>query len=253
MGAIPYRLGRLPHDPAVVAALPVHRFGAAPPPAVMDRSKVSYVPQLYQNDVYPDCTAVGLANAARGIAALNHVPLGVAPIAVPEFYAGSIGIADTPQAIEASDGAVLADVLAYQAAHGFNTGMDVLKAKFGRVNLSVTDLAHSIGRFGVGYWGVTLRDRDMQTVGQTWDVQDGRDDGPVVGGHCVIAFDYTGLADEATVRIGTWGQWQPATWGWVKARLDEAYGLVWPQLARHDGTNFCNMTCDIMLRELGAA
>lgn len=53
----------------------------------------------------------------------------------------------------------------------------------------------------------------------------------VVGGHATISLDYTDLADDDTVRIATWATWKPATWRWVRARLEEAHGLIWRSLA----------------------
>jgi len=204
------------------------------------------MPALYQNDTLPDCTAVSLANAARGVAALNGYQLAVDPACVPSFYAGCVG---NPTDLAATDGAVMLDVLQIQASQGFDIGTQRLAGLSGTLDVaSRSALALGIARLGTGYWGVTLRERDMQR-GPVWDVQAGRDDGDVVGGHAVIAWDYTGLADSDTVRIGTWGGWQPATWAWVAARLDEAHGIVWRQLARADGTFYDGLTAD----ELAAA
>ena len=68
-----------------------------------------------------------------------------------------------------------------------------------------------------------------------WDAQDGRDDGEVVGGHVIAAWDYLGLGADHTARVATWGYWQRATWAWIQARTEEAYGLVWRQLLGADG------------------
>ena len=243
------RLGRLQHDPIALAAAPAHKFGAVPPPAVLDRSAIDFAPGMYQNDVLPDCSAAGLANAASAIAALNGYHLVVDPTLVPPFYAGCVSCAPTDAAMEATDGAVLLDVLARQAVQGFDIGPQTLYGLHGTVPLTRTALALSLARLGVGYWGVTLHDRDMQTFGDRWDVQPGRDDGAVVGGHCVIGFDFTGLGDDDTVRIGTWSKWQPATWAWIAARLDEAHGLVFRQLARSDGF-YNGLTPDGLVAEL---
>jgi hypothetical protein len=83
-----------------------------------------------------------------------------------------------------------------------------------------------------------------------WDVQDGRDDGDVVGGHAVIAWDYSGLGGGDTVRLGTWGVWHQASWAWVATRLDEAYSLVWRQLERADGTFYSGVTADGLVAEI---
>jgi hypothetical protein len=242
------RLGCLPHDPVALASAPRHRFGAILPPAVLDRSGIDFTPGLFNNDTYGDCTAVGLANAARGIAALNGYDLVVDPDTPLAFYSDCIG---NPPNLIATDGAVILDVLAYQSTHGFNIGPQMLVGQSGTVALTRTDLALAMARIGPAYLGVTLRDRDMQAVGsRPWDVEAGRDDGAVVGGHCIIGWDYTGLGDAGTVRIGTWGMWQTATWAWLAARLEEAHGLVWRQLARADGTFYDGLTADGLVAEL---
>ncbi|WP_428485924.1 hypothetical protein [Rhodopila sp.] len=243
------RLGRLPHDPAALAAAPRHRFGAVPPPAVLDRSALAFTPGLYSNDTLPDCTAVALANAARGVAELQGYDLVVEADRVPRFYAWCIG---NPPNLAATDGANMLDVLTLQQSYGFFIGPQLLVGRFGSIDVaSRSALAAGLARLGPGYWGVTLRERDMQRA-PIWDVRPGRDDGAVVGGHALIAWDYTGLADEATVRLGTWGGWQPATWSWIAARLEEAHGVVWRQLVRADGTFYDGLTADDLVAEVEA-
>lgn len=225
------KFGRLPHDPIALASVPAHRFAAIPPPPTLDRRSIDYAPELYGNDHLPDCTAVALANAARAAAVLNGYQLVVDPANIPAFYASCVGVADTDAAMEATDGAVALNVLERQARNGFDIGPQKLYGQAAAIDVtSRSDLANGVSRY-VGYWGITLRDRDMQTVGGRWDIEPGRDDGPIVGGHMVIAWDYFGLSDSDVLRIGTWGQLQQATWRWVHARLDEAYGVAWPQLA----------------------
>ena len=241
------KLGRLPHDPLLVAAVPPHRFGSVPPPPVLDRSHVDYAPKLYGNDKYPDCTAVGYVNAARAVAALNGYELGVEDNAALEFYAACIG---NPPDLAATDGAVVVDVLGHQLTHGVDIGPQMLVGRYGRVNTeSVSALASGVNRLGAGYWGVTLHDRDMQTIGQRWDVT--ANDGPVVGGHLLLGWDYTGLGDDDTVRLATWGGWQHATWRWVLSRMNEAYGIAWRQLARTDGLFYNGIGYDGLVAELG--
>lgn len=233
------RLGRLAHDPVALAAAPGHRFGVIPPPKSVDRGAINFQPRLYHNDTLPDCTAVALANAARGVAALNGYELVVNDELVPAFYSACVG---NPPDLGATDGAVMLDVLQRQAQQGFDIGPQRLFGAFGTIAVkSRAALALGISRLGAGYWGVMLRERDMQEA-PLWDVQDGRDDGAVVGRHALIAWDYTSLADEGVLRLGTWGAWQEATWAWVAARLDEAHGLVWRQLARADGSFYTGLS-----------
>ena len=224
------KLGRKPCDLVALSRHPQHRFGAVSPHSSLDRRSVDFVPELYMNNVIPNCTAVALANVARATAALQGYQLVVDPATVPAFYAACVGVADTEAAMAVTDGAVALDVLARQARDGFDIGPQKLYGQSAAIDVaSRSDLASGIARY-VGYWGITLRERDMQTVGGRWDVVPGRDDGPVVGGHMIMAWDYFGLADSDVVRVGTWGVIQQATWAFVHARIEEAYGVAWPQL-----------------------
>lgn len=243
------KLGRLPHDPVAVASAPQHRFGAVRPPRVLDRANVAVAPEMYDNDNYTDCTAVALANSARAVAALNGFGLVVDPAMPLVFFAKCIG---NPPDLLAAQGAVMLDVLTFQQAHGFDIGPQTLAGLFGTVALTRSALALSMARLGPSYWGVTLLDRDMQTFDSAgpWDVQDGRDDGSVEGGHAIFGFDYTGLGDDDTVRVGSWGVWKPATWAWIEARIEEAYGVVWRQLMRADGTFYSGLSVDGLVSEL---
>ena len=235
------RLGRLPHSAAQLAALPSlagHRMAAFMPLPVLDRRGVDFVPGLYENNLLPTCTAAGLANHAAGVAAINGFRLPVSDADVPAFYAACVGCDPTVTAMAATDGAVMADVLGRQAASGFDVGQQVpLVARYGTVPLARTTLANAACRLGGAYLGVRLHDRDMQMLGKRWDVVPGRDDGPIVGGHCIVGpWDYAGLADDDTVRVMTWGAMQDATWAWLLARAEEAYGLAWGYPTMPDDT-----------------
>lgn len=239
-------LGRKHHDPVAVARAPRHKFGiVVPPPAVLDRSRVPLLPGLFGNDRYPDCTAVALVNAACGVAALNGFEMIVDPDKPLAFYAGCI---DNPPDLAASDGAVMLDVLNHQGAVGYDIGPQMLVGRFGTVRTQRVSMAQAMARLGCLYIGVTLRDHDM--VSASWNMAPGRDDGAIVGGHAVFAWDYTGLGDDDTVRVGTWGQWQSASWAWIEDRTDEAYSVVWRQLAKADGTFYDGVTADGLVSDL---
>lgn len=242
------KLGRLPHDPVALAAAPAHRFGDDTPPPVLDRSGVAFAPGEYGNRIFPDCTAAGLANYARAVTALNGYALAVDPDKPLAFYGECVG---NPDDLESTHGAVLLDVLNRQASVGFDIGPQRLVGLYGTVQRERASLALSIARFGAGYWGITLHEQDMVTFGGDgpWDLTD--NDGPAVGGHCVVAFDYSGLGDTDTVRIATWGVWKPATWRWIEARLDEAHALVYRQLVRADGTFYAGLSPDGLATALG--
>lgn len=230
----PGALGRLPHSPARLATAPSlarHTFGTLAPLPRLDRSGIQFTPGLYDNQILPNCTAVALANHAGAAAALDGYDLAIVPAKVPAFYGDTIGLPGATEAqLTQTAGAVALDVLAYQTVYGLDLGLQApLVALWGTIDpADRAALANGVARLGGGYWGVDLCEADM-AMPPVWDAAG--DPGAVVGGHMVLAWDYTGLRDGDTVRIGTWGAWQPATWRWVRARLREPYGLVWPSLA----------------------
>ncbi len=236
------KLGRLPHNPARYAALPSFlraRFAYRQPPPVLDRRGVPFAPRMFDNDTLPDCTAAALANAALAVSALNGFETSILDALVPAFYADCIGqpLANLAE-LATTDGAVASEVLAWQYANGFTAGQQApLGALFGTVPLTRDVLARGMADLGHGYWGVTLTERDMETAGTSaaWDDNGTTPQGNVVGGHMICAWDYLGLRDEDTVRVATWGALKPATWRWVARRLQEAYCLVWRQLATTGG------------------
>lgn len=225
------RLGRLPHDAKRLAALPKHNFGAALAPAVLNRSHQDYVPQMYGNDEYSDCTFAALAHAMMGVSKINGFNLVIAPTLPLQDYDAFLG---DPVDLKAADtGANMQDVLDWQAAHGYNIGAESLIGQQHTIDHGDRNaLALAMSQFAHVYCGVTLREQDMDDVdaGKPWAVVP-HHAGRVVGGHAICFWDYTGLKDTDTVRIATWDEFQPATWAWVHARLDESYALTWPQLA----------------------
>ncbi len=248
------RLGRLPHDPAAVAAAPSlagHRYAAMAPPATLDRSGIPFRPQLRHNDVWPDCVAVGLLNGMLAVEALNTGgDLNIAPDVEVPFYAACAGCEPTPAAIAATDGLVVLDALRHQAVHGFDIGgVNRMVADFGTVPLTRAAIAASMATFGCAYLGVDLHQRDMDTIGGVWDAGNS-DPGTSVGGHCLLGWSYTGLTSDDTVLLATWGALQPVTWRWMDSRLREAYALLWPQLRRADGTDWDGADLDVLRADL---
>lgn len=229
------RLGALPPDPARLAAAPSlmgHTFGILAPLPKLDRSAIDFTPGLYQNDELPDCTAVALANCARAASFVaGGGDMAIDAATVPAFYAESLGKPDTPDALlAATSGVQILTALALQSSAGFDAGQEApLVALFGTVDH--TDriaIANGMARLGAAYLGVTLYEGDME-MPAVWDTS--YTPGVVVGNHALIAWDYTGLRDYDEVRLGSWGAWVSASWGWIDARICEAHGLVWPQFA----------------------
>ena len=228
----PYRLGRLPHDDAAIARAPQHTMKAgAPVPPVLNRSHIPYAPGLYHNDTLGNCTAAGLANAALAFALARS---GFAPVIEPDkvvdFYALCVG---NPPDLVAAEGCVELDVLTRASTDGVDFGQQVpLGLTYGVADpKDRSEIAHITLTYGSAYIGITLTERDMDTIaaGGSWD-DDGSDASPPAGGHCLLVWDYLGLKDTDPVRLATWGQLQTATWRWLGRRLVEAYAISWPQL-----------------------
>lgn len=244
------RFGRLPHDAAAVTAAPslaTHTFAVMAPPPTLTRGGIPYDPQLRQNDSLPTCTVAGLINGALAISALNTgSATSIADGVEIPFYAAVAGCAPTVDAVAATDGLNVLDVLRRQSIQGFEVGQEAsFTADFATIpSTDRAALANGLALLGFGYWGVDLYERDMLTPpDQPWD-DDGGDPGQLVGGHLIIGWSYAGLGDTDTGTAATWGRLQPFTWRWAQARLREAYGLVWRQLQRADGTNWNGIDAD---------
>lgn len=227
------RLGRLQHDVAAVATAPPLRYAAeAPPPPTLDRSGIAYQPIMADNQTLPTCTVAALLNAALAIEALQ----GGGGLAIKDgcwlpFYAALAGCAATPEAIAATDGLVLLDVLRRQGTQGFDIGAQApLTGDFGKVPLEINSLASCAAGLAGVYVGLVLYQSDMDAVdaGRPWAANGMGAVGPLVGGHCVWLWSYEGLQPDSVIQIATWGALQQASWAWLLPRLQEAYGLLLP-------------------------
>lgn len=230
------QLGRLPHDPVALAASPglPAKFATAAPPDTLDRSSVNVALGLYDNDTLPVCTGAMLANAINAVAGLSDYSIPIPTEKVLSFYAGCVGCAPTTQAIGQTNGAVMLNVLRQQVTNGFDIGQEApMVGLFGNIPANRLMLANCMAHLGVALLGVTLHESDMKANGILDTTVSA---GVVVGGHAIIGFDYNGLGDSDTVRIGTWGGWRLATWRWLEIRVDEAYGILWRTLLLPQGT-----------------
>jgi hypothetical protein len=219
---------------------------AAPPPPILNRSHIPFVPGMDGNDQISDCTAAGYANAARAFALLNGFGIDIPTEDVVSFYSDSAGYDPTDPSTD--QGAVELDVLAHQLKAGFarTTGdRGPLVADFATFDPSDRALfANALAKCGTAYLGVDLATADMDTS-ITWDTTTPGDQKPGSwGGHCLIAWDYTGLGDADVVRLATWGTLQPVTWRWLASRCEEAHVLIWRQLMPAGGKNFAALDYD---------
>jgi hypothetical protein len=224
------RLGRKPHDPAAVAAAPRHKFGAVPPPAVLDRSAVEFVPVLGQNDRYTNCTVVSVWNMIEAQSALNGFgQTYMDPAKALSFFADCAG---NPADLTTVDGLVYLDVMNRVASVGLDTGHDRLFGIPGTVGTGRSEIAVAMAQLGGVGLGVILREADEEdwAAGRMIDARPGEDRGAITGGHALFGWDYLGLGDDEPMRAVWWGKLMPMTWRWLRQALDEVHGARWPQL-----------------------
>ena len=232
----PFRCGRLPHDPVALARAPSlygHPFMTMRLPNRLDRSSVPVKIGLYHNDVLPDCTAAGLANAASMVAAINGFDLAIDANYVPAFYAACVGCEPTMKAMAATSGANVLEVLRrQQSAGGFDIGSQSLVGLFGTLPISRQAIAASMAHLGHCCLGVGVSNAEViADPGDAWHY----DGNAVTEDHFIVAWEYQGLGDQDLVRVATWGDWRWVTWEWIENRTAEVATLFWRQLATDRG------------------
>lgn len=200
-------------------------------PTHCDRSSVAFAPLLGHNDVYGDCTAIGLQNSAIGFMALNGSGLVSSDQDAVTFYQQSTGFDPNDPATDR--GGVEVDVLSFAAAHGIQLGYNKLFPLWGSVGIqSQNDLALACSDLGAIYLGVALAEADELSIGSVWDTSTCGCQTPGSWGyHCLLLWDYEGLEADAQLTLITWGKQQKATWRWLLSRITEAHAVIWPQLA----------------------
>ena len=220
--------------PVGAPSLRAHAIAGYTAPARLVRNHVDYRPGMFGNDEAGDCTCVAIANAILAQVALSGYRVGITTAEVLALYSAVTGY--DPARPVTDTGAYEVDVLRHQAAHGFQAdGQTAYVGLWGNIGPGDLTLARvAMSRFGSAYLALNLAQADQQGT-TVWDT-----DTPVSygdptpgswGGHAVLAWDYTGLADSDTVRIVTWGRLQRATWRWFRSRVVEVHAIWHPQLA----------------------
>lgn len=232
------RLGLAKHDPAALAAVPLHYAATMPPGRGLGRiGGIKFQPSLCDNDLLPTCVAAFLLNSARATAwARTGADIVNDQRKAVTFYASVAGCADNFVAIDATDGVQMLTAFQHAAEFGFDVGQQVpLCPAITRCQADDRfSLAHA-ATDGLTALGVNLAAADRK-MGAVWDV-----DMPGVtvadqqagtwGSHCLGLWDWDGFGETDTVWLATWGMLQRATWRWVHSRLEsgEAYAVDWQQ------------------------
>ena len=229
LGCLPPKT--LPNQPVLTNS----RMMARLPPARLIRDHIDPSPRILGNNVVGDCTSAGLGNALRAISALGGYQTDVTDDNALMFYEESAGYRGTP---ETDNGAVETEVLSYALRLGYPTESGTYYPLWGSTDTGRSSVALLMASLGVAYLGVRLSTTDMDSVARYGaDTILKLDNGipGSAGGHCLLAWDYTGLGDNDTVTLLTWGMRIKATWSWLDSRIMEAHGMVWPQLRMPKG------------------
>lgn len=213
------KLGKRPvrHDPRQLY-FASYSDALPPPPPASDWTQGKTGWTMALNDTLGDCTiaaATHLQTLWTMNAGTSYVPTDQQ---VLEAYKAVSGYDGTPNT---DNGAVELDVLNFWRKSGI-AGRAI--AAFTKLNhLDQAHIKQACHLFGGIYTGVLLPDNfeDQMDAGQPWTLDPKFPPKPE-NGHAVPIVAY----DEKGVTFITWGQLQKATWEWVAAAMDEAYGIV---------------------------
>jgi hypothetical protein len=238
---VPYALGRrIAPLPPRTPQLRDHAISQVAAPPKLIRSHIPFAPSLYANDEVGDCTCAALANLMRGQAMTKGFDIaGITTGQVLALYSRFGYVAGDPAT---DQGATMTEVLASQLHTNWDLGPNeqavALWASIDPGDLNA--VRNACCRAGGVYVGLNLAQADMPPA-EIWDIDTPVSAGDPTpgseGGHAVMLWDYSGLADSDTVRIVTWGGFQLATWRWVASRMDEAHLVNWPQFGGVTGVD----------------
>lgn len=208
------------------------RMMARKAPARLIRDHIDPAPLMLGNDQLGNCTSVGIANHLRATAALGGYQIDICTGDAVRFYSESTGY--NPAMPGSDQGGVEVDVLTVASSTGYtlDNGWSYTPLWGSADPQDRNALALITAGMGAAYLGVQLTQADQSTG--LWDTGQPGENVPW-GGHCLLLWDYTGLADDDTVTLLTWGTKQKATWRWLRERVAEAHGLLWPQLILPSG------------------
>lgn len=209
------------------------RMMARSAPVRLLRNHINPAPLMLGNDKVGNCTSVGLAKHIRATAAVAGFQVDIVPENAISFYSRSTGY--VPSRPETDQGGVEVDVLACASRIGYDVPHQRFYPLWGSSepeDLNVLRLI--VAGFGAAYVGVQLAQADQMSG--IWDtITPGNQQPGSWGGHCLLVWEYTGTADDDLVTVLTWGIRQKCTWRWLRSRLMEVHGVIWPQLVLPGG------------------
>lgn len=228
--------GLKPVDPTRVAALVpfgLTKAGMRSPAASVDRSAITFVPDVDENTVAPDCTAVQVANSIKSFSTLfADYAYSVPQANILNLYSNVVGCDPSLNAILQTDGAVYLDIIGYVRQHGLVITDQLLAVpSLAVLDNSVSQLALATELYGCANIGIRIYEQDEQAIatGALLD-EDGTDPGALQGRHMTMTWDYASLAPTGHWRINLYGTLGACTTRWLQARVDESYAQIWRNL-----------------------
>ncbi|GBQ72536.1 hypothetical protein AA103196_3089 [Ameyamaea chiangmaiensis NBRC 103196] len=228
LGALPAQVR--PGQPRLAPSL---RMMARQAPPRLLRDHIDPAPLMLGNDTLGDCTSAGLGNHIRATAALGGFQVGVRTADAIQFYERSTGY--TPADPSTDQGGIESDVLTYASRNGYALENETLFPIWGTAEPDdFNGMRNIMASMGAAYLGVQLAIAD-QGDGVLDTTTPGDQTPGSWGGHCLLAWGYTGTADTDLVSLLTWGTIRQATWRWVRSRIMECHGVAWRQLVPASG------------------
>ncbi|PYD63569.1 hypothetical protein [Gluconacetobacter entanii] len=230
-------------------------FCARKAPPRLIRDHIDPAPLMLGNDVLGDCTSAGLGNHARATAALAGYQVDVTTAQAEAFYSLSTGY--VPGDPRTDNGGVEVDVLTTAMRDGYAVTNQTLFPLWGSADPDdLNGVRNIMAGLSAAYLGVQLSESDMWEdengdLSPVWDTDTPAGHGDPTpgsaGGHCLLAWDYTGTDDTDLVTFLTWGGKQKGTWRWFKSRRMEVHGLAWLQLLSASGLAPTNQEREALL------
>lgn len=226
-----YKLGRLPRDLTRYAPRYEDYRTVAKLPVIPDTADVNRATDvtewpMYLNDQLGDCTCAGIAHVISAMAVYGGHPLPVfADAEILKLYEAVSGY--VPGNPKTDNGANMQTVLDYVKANG-------LTDQAGKVH-KVVDyaalgspkdgllLAEVLSTFGSVYTGIDCPESAQAQFGKTWTWQPRS---PIEGGHAIGLHRRQPLDVFGALDFSTWGALQPATPGFAKHYVEEAWAVL---------------------------
>lgn len=237
------RLGCRPavYDPKMPKASSLRMMGQQAPTSVIRSTPLN--PQMFGNDKLGDCTAAGMLNHLEAVSALGGFHLPATTNDAVDFYCRSTGyVRGDPRT---DRGGFEVSVLKFAARYG----VDILNNSYFPIPFTsdpydFNAMRLAIAFTGAAYLGVDLSISDMNQVeasgsdcvldlGATGygDTTPGSE-----GGHCLLSCAYDGAEDSDIINLITWGTTKVrCTNRWLRSRITEQHGMIWPQLSGPEG------------------